>query len=183
MNLKETYNAIASDWVKDHDKDTWWQEGTNTFLEQLPTGATILDVGCGGGVKTSYIGDKGFQVTGIDFSEKMIEIAKSKLPQFDFDLVDIYEIDQYPKSFDGIFAQAVLLHISKKRIVEVLEKLKSKLNPGGLLYIAVKGIKDDDVEEKVVQESDYGYSYERFFSYYSIDELRKYLQDMNMEII
>ncbi len=87
------------------------------------------------------------------------------------------------KTFDGIFAQAVLLHIPKARIMEVLEKLKSKLNKGGLLYIAVKGIKDDGVEENTSQENDYGYSYERFFSYYSPEELKSYLQKLNIELV
>ncbi len=183
MDLKSTYNKIAEDWVKDHNQDDWWKEGTDTFTSLLPQGASVLDVGCGGGIKTKNIANKGFKVTGIDFSEKMIEIAKRELPELDFDVVDVYDVDKYPKTFDGIFAQAVLLHIPKARTMEVLEKLKSRLNDGGILYIAVKGIKDDGIEEKVTQENDYGYEYERFFSFYSPEELREYLQKLNMEIV
>ena len=78
-NLKNTYNKIAEEWVKDHDKDTWWQEGTDAFLSLLPKGSTVLDVGCGGGIKTKYIADKGFKAAGIDFSEEMIKVAKREL--------------------------------------------------------------------------------------------------------
>lgn len=31
MNLKDTYNKIAKDWVTDHNVDTWWQEGADYF--------------------------------------------------------------------------------------------------------------------------------------------------------
>lgn len=183
MNLKETYNKIAKDWVQDHNRDDWWQEGADVFFDMLPTEAHVLDIGCGGGIKTKYIHDKGYLVSGIDFSENMIAIAQKNLPWLDFEVVDIYEIDKYNKTFDGIFAQAVLLHIEKKRILEVLEKLKLKLNPGGLLYVAVKGMKDSGVEEHVVEENDYGYPYQRFFSYYNLQELEEYFQKLDMKIV
>lgn len=183
MDLKSTYNRIAEDWVKDHNSDTWWQEGTNTFLSLLPKNATVLDIGCGGGVKTRYIADRGYDVTGVDFSDGMIAIAKRELPDLDFDVIDIYDLDSYPKTFDGIFAQAVLLHIPKARVMEVLEKMKNKLHTGGLLYIGVKSVKDDGVEEGVTRENDYGYEYERFFSYFSIEELKDSIKKLGMELV
>ncbi|HEY4515644.1 MAG TPA: class I SAM-dependent methyltransferase [Candidatus Paceibacterota bacterium] len=183
MDLRSTYNKIAEDWFKDHHQDTWWQEGTEKFLEALPTGSTILDVGCGAGVKSRYLAKKGFKVTGIDFSEKMIEIAKRESPEISFDVVDVYEIDKYPKTFDGVFAQAVLLHIPKDKIREVLSKLKNKINSNGLLYIAVKGMRDDGVEEAIKKEDDYGYEYERFFSFFNLSELENYLKELDMEVV
>lgn len=183
LNLKNTYNQIAEDWFKDHNQDTWWQEGTEKFLAELPVGASILDVGCGAGVKTRYLAKKGFNVTGIDFSEKMIEIAKRESPEIPFEVADLYEIDKYSKTFDGVFAQAVLLHIPKEKIREVLAKLKAKVNPGGLLYVAVKGIRDDGIEEVVKKENDYGYEYERFFSFFNLQELENYFKELNLELI
>lgn len=181
--LKKTYNKIAEDWFKDHTSDTWWQEGTEEFLKQLPEGASILDVGCGAGVKSRYLAEKGFAVQGIDFSEKMIDIAKRESPEIPFEVFDIYEIDAYPKTFDGIFAQAVLLHIPKKDIRDVLAKLKSRIKPNGLLYIAVKGMRDDGVEEAVKKEDDYGYEYERFFSFFTLPEFETYLAELGMKVV
>lgn len=183
MDLRDTYNKIAEDWVKDHNQDTWWQEGTDYFLSQLPGGSKVLDVGCGGGVKTKYIFSKGYKVLGIDFSENMIEIAKRENPGVDFSVVDMYNIDTLPNMFDAIFVQAALLHIPKSRVVEVLTKMKNRLNSGGLLYIAVKGIRDESVQEEIKTENDYGYSYERFFSYFSLEELKKYFSDLDLEVI
>ncbi len=183
MDLKSTYNTIAEDWVKDHSNDTWWQEGTDTFLSFLPKGASILDVGCGAGVKTAYLSMKGYQATGVDFSEKMIEIAKRNLPGIEFNVLDMYELDTYRKVFDGVFAQASLLHIPKARVMEVLEKMKNTLHPGGCLYVAVKSSTDDGITEKVVRENDYGYEYERFFSFFSLAELRDYVKRLDMTML
>jgi len=183
MDLKSTYNKIAEDWKKDHDKDTWWQEGTDMFLSLLPRGSSVLDIGCGGGIKSKYITDKGYVVTGIDFSEKMIEIAEREYPGINFAVSDVYQLEKYPKKFDAVFAQAVLLHIPKNRVMEVLEKMKSCLNDGGLLYLGVKQVKEDGVGERVIKENDYGYDYERFFSFFTLAELEGYLKDLNMDVV
>lgn len=183
MDLKETYNRIAEDWVKDHDRDTWWQEGTDYFLSLLPQGAHILDVGCGAGIKTQYITDEGYNAMGVDFSEKMIEIAKREYSGLDFAVLDMYDIGTLEKNFDGIFVQAALLHIPKARAMEVLTNMKDKLNAGGFLYLAVKGMRADGMEEEMRKEDDYGYEYERFFSYFSLDELKGYFKELNLEVV
>jgi 2-polyprenyl-3-methyl-5-hydroxy-6-metoxy-1,4-benzoquinol methylase len=182
-DLKKTYNRIARDWSTQHGVDDWWIEGTDTFLSLLPKGATILDVGCGSGYKTKYIKDKGFNAAGIDFSEEMIKFAKEKYTDVDFEVVDVYDLDKYPKTFDGIYSQAVFLHIPKKRSIEVLEKMKSRLNDGGLLHLALKEVKDKKVEEEIKKENDFGYEFERLFVYYTLDELRGYFMSLGFEMV
>ena len=183
MDLKSTYNKIAKDWAKDHAADDWWIEGTDKFCSLLSPVATVLDVGCGPGFKTKYIADKGFKVTGIYFSEKMIETAKDNYPNFDFQVVDVYDVGKFETKFDAIFAQAVLLHIPKSRVLKVLMDLKSRLNPNGLLYLAVKEIRDNVTEEKIEKENDYGYEYERFFSYFDSNELHDDFRKLDMTIV
>jgi 2-polyprenyl-3-methyl-5-hydroxy-6-metoxy-1,4-benzoquinol methylase len=136
--LKSTYNTIAKEWHESHKSDDWWQEGTDKFISYLEKDASILDVGCGGGTKSRYLTDKGFNVVGIDFSENMINIASAEVPKAKFQVLDVNDIDKLDENFEGIFMQAVLLHIPKKEVDEVLRKAVSKLNPGGYLYIAVK---------------------------------------------
>ena len=138
MSLKETYNKIAESWHQDHQSDDWWVEGTNTFISFLKKGELVLDVGCGAGTKSKYLLKNGLQVIGIDFSEKMIEIARKEIPQGKFFVMDINDVDKLRENFDGIFMQAVLLHVPKKEVESVLKKAVVKLKVGGYLYIAVK---------------------------------------------
>ncbi|MFA6446052.1 MAG: class I SAM-dependent methyltransferase [Candidatus Paceibacterota bacterium] len=183
MDLKETYNKIAEDWFKDHKNDDWWVEGTNKFVSLLKPNLSILDVGCGAGLKSKYLSEKGLGVTGIDISNKLIEIAKREVPDVLFYVMDMNDIENLHMKFDGVFAQASLLHIPKNNIFEVITKLISVINDAGFLYIGVKGIDASGKEEDVLKENDYGYDYERFFSYYRMEELEKYLKDLNLNII
>ena len=183
MDLRETYNRIAEDWHADHQQDDWWIEGTDTFAALFPPGARILDVGCGSGVKAKYLFEKGLKVTGIDFSEKLIEIAKKEVPEAEFHVMDMRDVASYPRMFDGIFAQASLLHIPREEIREVLAGLSAKLVDGGYLYAAVKGTRPGTPLEEMKEEHDYGYSYERFFSYHGAEELRSYFAQIGLAIV
>ena len=183
QDLKATYNRIAADWFKDHNQDTWWIEGTDSFISLLQPGASVLDVGCGGGVKSKYLLEKGLQVTGIDFSENMIKIAKDFVPAAKFSVADITKPLDFPELFDGIFAQAVLLHIPKKEIGGVLKNVIKVLKPEGYLYVAVKSPNPGQKEEEIVKENDYGYEYERFFSFYTLEEMLDHLKECGMTIV
>lgn len=183
MNLKDTYNKIARDWHKDHQTDDWWIDGAEKFISFLKQGNRVLDVGCGDGVKSAYLFERGLQVTGIDFSENFIEIAKEENPHIDFKIMDMGEVSMLEDCFDGVYASALLLHVPRKDMCANLNKLALKVCSGGVIYIAVKGIASNGVKEELKVENDYGYSYERFFSYYSMDELLECFEKLGLKII
>ena len=183
MGLKETYNRIAADWHRDHTADDWWVEGTDVFVQKLATGARVLDVGCGSGVKSKYLATHGLKVLGIDISDGLLDIARREVPEAEFRELSMMDLSSLEETFDGVFAQASLLHIPKKNAGAVVKQMAGRLAPGGLLYIAVKEIRADKPEESVEKESDYGYEYERFFSYFSMDELKRYLADAGLEVV
>lgn len=183
MDLKETYNKIAEDWHQDHQKDDWWIEGTNKFISFLKKGDTVLDVGCGGGTKSKYLIQKGLSVVGIDFSEKMIEIAKREVPDGTFIVKDLADVEILDYMLDGIFMQAVLLHIPKAKAKEAIQKMADKLKKGGYLYVAVKALKPNRAEEEVSVEEDYGYRYERFFSFFSLEEIKKHMRESGLNVV
>ena len=181
--LRDTYDRIAEDWARDHEGDTWWQEGTAAFVSLLPPGARVLDAGCGSGQKARFFEDRGFQVLGIDFSEKLLEIARRTATSSEFRLLDLRHIGTLSEEFEGVFAQASLLHIPKIDAFSVIEGMVSRLVPHGLLYIAVKAQRSGYPEEEIVIESDYGYDYERFFSYYTMDEMRAHVDRLGLSVV
>ena len=183
MDLKSTYNRIAEDWAKDHKDDIWWKKGTDKFASLLMPGASLLDVGCGAGIKSKYFAEKGFKVTGVDFSEGMLKIAKREVPSAHFFVKGILEIETLENEFDAIYVQAVLLHVPKERVEFVLEKLKNKLTPNGILYLGVKEVRPNAPDEEVVREDDYGYDYERFFSYFTKAEMEDYVNKIGLELV
>ncbi len=173
---------IAEDWHVDHLQDDWWHEGTDKFVFFLSPNAQVLDVGCGAGHKTKYLTGKGLRVTGTDFSKNLLAIAKREAPNADYVLSDMRDLYAIKGGVDAIFAQASLLHIPKDEAPTVIAHWATKIKPRGYIYIAVKGTKEGRPEEQVIKEADYGYEYERFFSFYSLEELRKFLTDLGFSI-
>ena len=183
MNLRDTYNKIAEDWHKDHQVEDWWIEGTDTFVSFLSAGDEVLDVGCGSGLKSGYLIKKSIRVLGVDFSEKLIDIARREVPEAEFLILDMRDLSGLAREFNGVFTQASLLHIPKKEAFSTLQTLVSKLKSGGYLYIAVKGIRSSRPHEEIREESDYGYTYQRFFSYYTMGELKEYFALLELEVV
>lgn len=181
--LRDTYDRIAKDWARDHERDTWWLECAARFASLLPQDARVLDAGCGSGQKARFFQDRGARVLGIDFSEKLLEIARQTATASDFRLLDLRDIRTLSEQFEGVFAQASLLHIPKTETFSVIEGMVSRLVPRGLLYIAVKAQRRGGPEEEIVTENDYGYDYERYFSYYTMDEMQAYVDRLGLSIV
>ena len=183
MDTRDTYNLIAEDWHRDHVSDDWWIEGTDAFMQKLPLDGRVLDVGCGSGVKSKYLISHGLHIIGIDVSDKLLEIARREVPEGEFRELSMADLDSMPETFDGVFVQASLLHIPKKDARAVVQKMADRLVPRGFLYVAVKERRKGNPEEEIVKEDDYGYEYERFFSYFIMEELEKYFTDANLKIV
>ncbi len=108
--------------------------------DYLTPGSSVLELGCGTGIITLGIAEDAKEITGIDISEKMIEIAKSKakeqnITNIDFQVGDAYALKQYPdNSFDTILIFNVL-HVLENPAV-VLEEAKRILKHDGNLLTA-----------------------------------------------
>jgi ubiquinone/menaquinone biosynthesis C-methylase UbiE len=90
--LEETrdfWNRVADDWLIQVGDDGDGNRRLNSdpvlwkFAGDV-NGLTVLDAGCGTGYLSKKLRDQGARVTGIDFSERMIEIARAKHPDMDF---------------------------------------------------------------------------------------------------
>lgn len=182
MDLKGTYDRIAADWDRDHKGDAWWKEEIENYLAMVPPGGSILDLGCGPGHKSAFFAARGYETTGIDLSEEMIAIAKRDVQNATFEVRDMYALSGIGRPFDSVFACASLLHIPKQDVHLIMSSIVSILNPGGTCYISVKEKKEGKPDEAVATESDYGYEYSRFFSYFTADELRTYIKGAGMHV-
>jgi ubiquinone/menaquinone biosynthesis C-methylase UbiE len=92
-DLSLTYDEIAEEWAKNRP-DEWMQNGLDAFIACLNPGSTVLDIGCGSGDHAKYIQDKGMKVTGIDFSNEMIHIARLVSPDSLFQVLDATDLAQ-----------------------------------------------------------------------------------------
>ncbi|PQE18992.1 Methyltransferase type 11 protein [Rutstroemia sp. NJR-2017a WRK4] len=104
-------------------------------ISMLGDKAKILDVGCGTGVPvSSTLSKAGHDVTGIDISQKMIDICRERV-KGSFIKADMISF-QSQQQFDAIFAFFPLFHLSYCSTHSMIFKFASWLKPGGLLFIA-----------------------------------------------
>lgn len=99
----------------------------------------ILDVGFGTGVLTNKLYEDGAKIYGMDFSQGMIDIARSKMPEGTFIQWDFnYGIPPMLKeiTFDYIISSYAIHHLNDEKKVEFIEELKQLLNPGGKIIVA-----------------------------------------------
>ena len=94
----------------------------------------ILDLGCGPGELISELTDKynNVEITGIDFSERMIEISKKRNPSANHIKMDASEIGMLNGKYDIIICTHSLPYYKEpKKVFEQLYKLLS--NDGRIL--------------------------------------------------
>jgi len=130
-----TYNKIAKKYEEEAKQDWKDKKHVDLFLKYLKKNASILDIGCGTGELIKYYSDRGFVITGLDISEKMIKISKEKVPSASFIKTSLYDIHKIEEKFDAISATFVLVNIPKEKIDEVIKKVYEKLNKGGVFFI------------------------------------------------
>lgn len=94
----------------------------------------LLDLGCGAGVPfAKFFIDRGWEVTGVDFSAKMLELANRWVPAMKTLCVDIRNAEFEPASFDAITSVYSLFHVPRQSHTEIFERCLLWLRPEGKL--------------------------------------------------
>lgn len=180
---RAAYDLVAGEYIR-RDRGTIPETfevlaALKRFISLLPPYVKILDIGSGGGRDSRFLYDHGFRVTGIDSSRKMIAKARKIQSSVIYMVMDL----EYPKfrasTFDGVWANASLHHIPKKRLQKVLRKIYTVLKPGGILFVKVKYGKG----EKMRTDAKFGKRITRYFAFYRLRELNKLLCAAGFKII
>lgn len=97
----------------------------------------ILDLGCGSGRDLRYFAQRGFRVIGIDYSPRLVELARgySKQPVV---LGDFASLPFEDNSFDAVWSIGSLLHVPRSSISSVLSEVRRVLKDNAVLLTSVK---------------------------------------------
>lgn len=170
------YDDIAKEYAVKFFYDTSDHKYIDDFLQSLD-GRKILDAGCGCGKDCKYISEKGFEVTGIDLSIEMLTIAKEKVPNRKFEVMDIADISYPENSYDGIISNCSLFHIPSEELPKTLESFASILKPNGkLLLISQEGLGEAMMEEP------YRPGVNIYMNYFSVETISDLLHEYGFEV-
>lgn len=131
-----------------------------TFLNLIAPGASILELGCGGGYDAAHMIARGFDVDATDGVAEMIEKAEARLEKpvrlLRFDQLDADE------RYDAVVANASLLHVPRLALPAILARIHRALRPGGWHLASYKagGVEGRD-------------RFGRYFNYLSAEQARE----------
>lgn len=151
------------------------------FVALLPQQAKILDAGCGPGRDTNLFAQKGFQAEGLDISKGLIEVARKQFPQLKFAMGNLVDLPYKDSSFDGVWANASLLHFETiEEVKKAISEFNRVLKSGGILHVLVKAQTGKD---KTAVVTDSLSKHDRFFQYFILDEIQNLIKEAGFKVI
>ena len=103
-----------------------------------------MDVGCGAGPLTKALMDVGFEVTGVDTSAELLQLARARVPEARFVHASIYNTEI--RGYDAVVAvgEPLTYHSEEADADNVVrtffQRVADALPPGGLLIFDVIGL-------------------------------------------
>ena len=143
MNLNSTilyYNRESDNLISSYE--TADMANLHTFLiSNLLAKSKVLDIGFGSGRDMAFLQNNGFDIWGIDPSQKFIDHAKERFP----DISDHFLKSSLPNlnipielqhTFDSIILVAVWMHLPKNIYADSIKSLCSLLKPQGKIILS-----------------------------------------------
>ena len=153
-HVHAVYDAIATQWHHTRGKRGVLWPGATVFLQALPIGSVVADVGCGDGKYFPAIWENGCYVIGFDISRPLLKtafgISSADPPESRrisecrqhlrnrpaVGVADCMSVPLKSKSCDAAICIAVMHHLStEERRVQCLKELARIVKPGGMINV------------------------------------------------
>lgn len=130
-----TWQAAADNYVKNISPLTAMSGQLDILCEvgQISDLDRVLELGCGPGDVAIQLAAISAKVTGIDFSENMIEVARARFPELAFEVADAEQLPFKDVSFDVVVSNYTAHHFARPQ--DVFEEARRVLRPGGRLAV------------------------------------------------
>jgi SAM-dependent methyltransferase len=103
------------------------------FMDGLPDGP-VLDAACGTGRHTKYLADRGHKVLGVDGNEAMLEHAKKKIPDAEFEVGDLSKLPAEDASYGALTCGLAFGHLED--LAPAAKEIARVLSPGGVAAVS-----------------------------------------------
>lgn len=143
--IGQSYDSLAGHWNGDQFNRENGLEAHERAVRFVASRGRAIDIGCGSsGRLIELLLSKGFEVEGLDISERMIELARARHPEVIFHLADIVTWE-LPRKYDLISAWDSIWHVPLEFQELVFRKLCAGLAKEGVLIFTTGGV--DEPEE------------------------------------
>lgn len=140
--LRSSYDAVAESYAKkffdELSRKPFDRELLERFARECSNGR-VLDIGCGPGHVGHFLRDLGVDVTGIDLSPSMVDVARKLNAGMRFEVGDMRQLDCHDGEIAGIVAFYSVIHIARGEVPAILGEFHRVLARDGRLLLAVHG--------------------------------------------
>jgi ubiquinone/menaquinone biosynthesis C-methylase UbiE len=131
-DLQKVYDRFAETYDKNRNLFDMTDVIADFYKRLHCPAGRLLDLGCGAGEPfPAFFIQQGWQVTGVDFSSRMLEMAHCYQPGMKTIFADIREVEFPDEQFDAVTAIYCLFHIEYQKHEQIFQKIHRWLKPGG----------------------------------------------------
>lgn len=136
-NTQGAYERGVAGWERHRTTSLRERPWLERFLKAVPADGRVLDLGCGTGDPIAgYLLAEGRQVHGIDFSEPMLAVARSRYPDATFEFGDMRSLT-LDGSYEGALSWDGSFHLTINEQLALIETLAGHLLPGAPLMMTI----------------------------------------------
>jgi ubiquinone/menaquinone biosynthesis C-methylase UbiE len=133
--VAESYARLLPDASFESAADRRMIESFVTHVRQ-GSGRPVVDAGCGTGRMTRLLSSMGADVSGIDLSAGMIEVARRTNPGFSFAVADLSNLSHPDMHLGGVFAWYSIIHSLPSDLPRIFAEFFRVLVPGGYVLLS-----------------------------------------------
>ena len=132
--VAEDYARLGEDWF---DAIPWERAMFGVFAAAVRAagGGQVVDAGCGPGRLTGHLAELGLDVSGIDLSPAMVEVARRTHPGLRFEVGSLAALDVADGALAGVVAWYSVIHTPPEHQLPIYRELRRVLRPGGHLLV------------------------------------------------
>ncbi|EKO3495290.1 class I SAM-dependent methyltransferase [Vibrio fluvialis] len=177
--MKTDYDAIAEDWnrLRTHlpAPDLALFE---LFRCYIPPQGRVLDLGCGHGIPiAAMMTERGFTLTGVDRSERLLSLARSAMPQQEWIQSELESFEPVGH-YHGVIIWDSMFHLPRHEHLTLLGKVFEALEPEGVVILSSGGSDTD-----LPPFTDIMLGHEFFYDAFPVPVLLRHCREMGFRIL
>jgi len=195
LQIMIDYNSFAGQFSQ--TREYLWDD-IKPLIKYIKENDKVLDIGCGNGRLYHVLKEKQVFYTGLDLSEELIKIAKTKCPDTSFVVGDMKKLPFLADTFHAVFCVAAFHHLATaEERLQTLREMKRVVKSGGKILLVNWNLLGKWGMEKV-EKGDYkrfGNDFsvpwknsegkvlgERFYHAFTLDEIELLCKEVRLRV-
>ena len=161
--IRDWYNKFLGNLKRDHERQNpRHQQIKQTLKKIIKAGMKVLDIGCGTGISSKFMGELGAEIIGVDISDELIKFAmnESAHQNVKYIVEDATQIN-LQMSFDAITIIDSMEHIPREKIEDFVKSVYRHASKKSIIYLNIpdgryqRYIKMNHPEKHQIVDEDY----------------------------